>query len=190
MTSADCSTANFSAPLGPLDQPSNPHHYSREPAFTIDPDRLYQATISSPKGDIVICLVPGWAPHTVNSFVTLVRNHFFDGLRWARDPSTAPGGPVIQGGSPTSDLSGGPGYKFNDEKVVSPLYKSGAYQPGAVAMANSGPNSNGSQFFITLSSFTLPASYNLFGEVTSGLNVAALVKKGDLMDITVQEQLP
>jgi len=190
VTSADCSTANFSAPLGPLDQPTSVHHYPREPAFTIDPARLYQATISSPKGEIVICLVPGWAPATVNSFVTLVRNHFFDGLRWARDPSSAPGGPVIQGGSPTSDLSGGPGYKFKDEKVVSPLYKNGAYQPGAVAMANSGPNTNGSQFFITLSSFTLPASYNLFGEVVSGLNVAALVKKGDPMNITVREQLP
>ncbi|HVB53357.1 MAG TPA: peptidylprolyl isomerase, partial [Candidatus Acidoferrales bacterium] len=85
---------------------------------------------------------------------------------------------------------GGPGYKFKDEKVVSPLYKKGAYQPGAVAMANSGPNTNGSQFFITLSSFTLPASYNLFGEVISGLNVAAQVKKGDPMHITVREQLP
>jgi cyclophilin family peptidyl-prolyl cis-trans isomerase len=188
--SADCSSANFSKPLGPLDQPSSVHHYSKEPAFTIDRDRLYQATISSPKGDIVICLVPGWAPHTVNNFVTLARNHFFDGLRWARDPSTAPGGPVIQGGSPSNDLSGGPGFKFNDEKVVSPLYKSSAYQPGAVAMANAGPNTNGSQFFITLSSFSLPASYNLFGEVVSGLNVAALVKKGDPMDITVREQLP
>jgi len=190
VTSADCSSATFSAPLGPLDQPSSAHHYAKAPAFTIDPARLYQATISSPQGDIVVCLVPGWAPNTVNSFVTLVRNHFFGGLRWARDPSTSPGGPVIQGGSPSSDLSGGPGYKFKDEKVVSPLYKKGAYQPGAVAMANSGPNTNGSQFFITLSSFTLPASYNLFGEVISGLNVAAQVKKGDPMHITVREQLP
>jgi cyclophilin family peptidyl-prolyl cis-trans isomerase len=127
---------------------------------------------------------------TVNNFVTLARNHFFDGLRWARDPSTAPGGPVIQGGSPSSDLSGGPGFKFNDEKVVSPVYKSGAYQPGALAMANAGPNTNGSQFFITLSSFTLPPDYNLFGEVISGLSVATKVKKGDTMHITVREQLP
>ncbi|MGH7643112.1 MAG: peptidylprolyl isomerase [Candidatus Dormibacteria bacterium] len=190
VTSADCGSANFSAPLGPLDQPASVHHYAKEPAFTIDPDRLYEATISSPKGDIVVCLVPGWAPHTVNNFVTLVRNHFFDGLRWARDPSTAPGGPVIQGGSPSSDLSGGPGFKFDDEKVVSPLYHKSAYQPGAVAMANAGPNTNGSQFFITLSSFSLPASYNLFGEVVSGLNFAAEVKKGDVMHITVREQLP
>ncbi len=190
VTSTDCSSSNFSAPLGPLDQPASIRHYTKAPALTIDVARLYEATISGPKGDIVICLVPGWAPITVNNFVTLARNHFFDGLRWARDPSTSPGGPVIQGGSPTNDLSGGPGYKFNDEMVVSPLYKGGAYQAGAVAMANAGPNTNGSQFFITLSSFTLSASYNLFGEVISGLNVAAETKKGDLMHITVREQLP
>ncbi|MGA8207589.1 MAG: peptidylprolyl isomerase [Candidatus Dormiibacterota bacterium] len=187
---ADCQGANFGAPLKPLDQPGSVHHYSKEPAFTIDRERLYEATISGPAGDIVVCLVPGWAPVTVNTFVTLARNHFFDGLRWARDPSTAPGGPVIQGGSPSSDLSGGPGFKFKDEKVVSPLYKSGAYQPGAVAMANAGPNTNGSQFFVTLSSFTLPPDYNLFGEVISGLSVATKVKKGDTMHITVREQLP
>ena len=169
---------------------TSPVTSAKAPAFTIDSERLYQATIATADGDIVICLVPGWAPHTVNNFVTLVRNHFFDGLRWGRDPSTAPGGPVIQGGSPNNDLTGGPGYKFDDEKVVSPLYKSSAYQPGSVAMANAGPNTNGSQFFITLSSFSLPASYNLFGEVVSGLNIAAKVKKGDLMNITVREQLP
>ena len=188
--SADCQGANFGPPLKPLDQPASVHHYSKEPAFTINRERLYEATISGPAGDIVVCLVPGWAPVTVNNFVTLARNHFFDGLRWARDPSTAPGGPVIQGGSPSSDLSGGPGFKFDDEKVVSPAYKSGAYQPGAVAMANAGPNTNGSQFFITLSSFTLPPDYNLFGEVISGLSVATSVKKGDTMHITVREQLP
>ncbi|MGH7705895.1 MAG: peptidylprolyl isomerase [Candidatus Dormibacteria bacterium] len=190
VTTADCSSASFSAPLGPLDQPSSVRHYSKEPAFTIDPDRLYEATISGPQGDIVICLVPGWAPKTVNSFVTLARNHYFDGLRWARDPSTSPGGPVIQGGSPSDNLTGGPGYEFKDEKVVSPLYKSGAYQPGAVAMANRGANTNGSQFFITLSKFTLPASYNLFGEVVSGMEVAGKTKKGDAMHVTVREQLP
>ncbi len=190
VTTADCSNARFSAPLQPLDQPASVHHYQRQPAFTIDTQRLYEATISGPRGDIVICLVPGWAPITVNSFVTLARNHFFDGLLWARDPSTAPGGPVIQGGSPNNDLTGGPGYYFKSEKVVSPLYKNGSYQPGAVAMANAGANTNGSQFFITLSSFTLSPDYNLFGEVVSGLQVAAKVRKGDRMQVTVREQLP
>jgi cyclophilin family peptidyl-prolyl cis-trans isomerase len=190
VTTADCAGANFSSLLGPLDQPSSVHHYDKEPAFTIDTQRLYEATISGPKGDIVICLVPGWAPVTVNNFVTLVRNHYFDGLLWGRDPSTSPGGPVIQGGSPNNNLTGGPGFLFKDEKVVSPLYKSSAYQAGAVAMANAGANSNGSQFFITLSSFSLSPDYNLFGEVVSGLDVAGKIRKGEPMHITVREQLP
>ncbi|MDA8329842.1 MAG: peptidylprolyl isomerase [Candidatus Dormibacteraeota bacterium] len=190
VSQSNCEGATFGNPLGPLNQPANVHHYDREPAFTINDQRLYEATISVPEGKIVVCLVPGWAPITVNVFVTLVRNHFFDGLRWARDPSTAPGGPVIQGGSPTNNLSGGPGFQFKSEKVVSPLYKNGAYPAGAVAMANAGPNTNGSQFFITLSSFTLSPDYNLFGEVISGLDVAKRVKKGDPMEITVREQLP
>lgn len=190
MTQANCQGASFGDPLGPLDQPSDVHHYRSEPAMTIDLDRLYEATISGPQGKIVVCLVPGWAPHTVNNFVTLARNHFFDGLRWARDPSTAPGGPVIQGGSPSSNLSGGPGFQFKTEKVVSPLYKDGAYQAGAVAMANAGPDTNGSQFFVTLSAFTLPTDYSLFGEVVSGLEVANQTRKGDRMEITIREQLP
>jgi cyclophilin family peptidyl-prolyl cis-trans isomerase len=74
--------------------------------------------------------------------------------------------------------------------VVSPLYKSSAYQAGAVAMANAGANSNGSQFFITLSSFSLSPDYNLFGEVVSGLDVAGKIRKGEPMHITVREQLP
>ncbi len=190
MSKAGCENATFGAPLGPLAEPSNVHHYDRLPPMTINQHLLYEATITVPQGKIVVCLVPGWAPTTVNTFVTLARNHFFDGLRWARDPSTSPGGPVIQGGSPTNNLSGGPGFQFKSEKVVSPLYAKGAYEPGAVAMANAGPNTNGSQFFITLSTFTLPPDYNLFGEVISGLNVAQKVKKGDPMEIVVREQLP
>ncbi len=190
VTTADCSGANFSNPLPPIDQPASVHHYSHAPAFTIDVHRLYEATITGPAGTIVVCLVPGWAPETVNNFVTLARNHFFDGLDWVRDPSTAPGGPVIQGGSPTNTMSGGPGYKFKDEPVTSPLYSGQAYQPGAVAMANAGPNTNGSQFFVVLSKFTLHPDYNLFGEVVSGLDVAQRVKKGEPMHISVREQIP
>ena len=187
---ADCSKAQFGAPLPPLDQPPNPRHYPAAPPMTIDVHRLYEATITVPEGEIVVCLVPSWAPVTVNVFVTLARNHFFDGLKWARDPSTAPGGPVIQGGSPHDNLTGGPGFQFRSERVVSPMYSGGAYQPGAVAMANAGANTNGSQFFITLSPFTLPPDYNLFGEVVSGLTVAQRVHRGDEMRITVREQLP
>ncbi|MGH7698860.1 MAG: peptidylprolyl isomerase [Candidatus Dormibacteria bacterium] len=190
MTIADCAGANFSAPLGPIDAPPSVHHYQHPPKFTIDPQRLYEATITGPAGVIVVCLVPGWAPETVNNFVTLARNSFFDGLLWGRDPSTPPGGPVIQGGSPHNDLTGGPGYKFKDESVSSPLYSGQAYQPGAVAMANSGPNTNGSQFFVTLATFKLAPSYNLFGEVISGLDVAGKVRRGQPMQISIREQLP
>ncbi|MGH7610504.1 MAG: peptidylprolyl isomerase [Candidatus Dormibacteria bacterium] len=190
VTTAGCSGANFGPVLGPLDEPHSLRHYPHAPAFTIDPQRLYEATITGPYGVIVVCLVPGWAPETVNNFVTLARNHFFDGLLWGRDPSTPPGGPVIQGGSPNSDLTGGPGYKFKDEPVKSPLYKDQAYQPGAVAMANSGPNTNGSQFFVTLAQFKLNAAYNLFGEVVSGLDVAGKVRRGQPMQVEVREQLP
>ncbi|MDA8394929.1 MAG: peptidylprolyl isomerase [Candidatus Dormibacteraeota bacterium] len=190
VSGADCQQAQFGSPLEPLGQPSNPRHYPAAPPMTIDVHRLYEATITVPEGEIVVCLVPSWAPVTVNVFVTLARNHFFDGLKWARDPSTAPGGPVIQGGSPRDNLTGGPGFQFRSEPVHSPMYSKGAYQPGAVAMANAGANTNGSQFFITLSPFTLPPDYNLFGEVVSGLKVAQRVRRGDPMRIVVREQLP
>lgn len=190
MSEANRNGATFGAPLAALDPPADVHHYDRAPAMTIDSDKLYQATITVPQGKIVLCLVPGWAPISVNNFVTLARNHFFDGLRWGRDPATPPGGPVIQGGSPNNNMTGGPGYQFESEKVVSPLYRGGTYQAGAVAMANAGRDTNGSQFFITLAGFPLPPDYNLFGEVTSGMELVARVKRGDTMEISISEQLP
>ncbi len=182
-----CRRARFGPALRPLGEPRTLHRYRHAPPMTIDVARLYQATISGPAGRFTVCLVPSWAPHTVNVFVTLARNHFFDGLRWVRDPTTAPGGPVIQGGSPTDTAAGGPGFAFPDEPVRGPLYAGGRYLPGAVAMANSGPNTNGSQFFVTLQPFTLPPSYNLFGEVTQGLPVARRVRKGEPMTVVVRE---
>jgi len=188
-TAAGCAHARFGPVLRPLNPPRTLHRYPREPAMTINLQRLYLATVSGPAGRFEVCLVPSWAPHTVNVFVTLARNRFYDGLSWVRDPSTAPGGPVIQGGSPSDTAAGGPGFAFPDEVVRGPLYRGGQYRPGAVAMANSGPNTNGSQFFVTLQPFTLPASYNLFGEVTRGLAVARRVRRGQAMTITVREAL-
>ncbi|HUY60502.1 MAG TPA: peptidylprolyl isomerase [Candidatus Dormibacteraeota bacterium] len=187
---SQCAHARFGPALPPLDAPASLHRYRAAPPFTIDVHRLYLATITGPAGRISICLVPSWAPHTVNNFVMLARNHFFDGLTWVRDPSTAPGGPVLQGGSPLDTMAGGPGYTFADEPVRGPLYRAGAYLPGAVAMANSGPDTNGSQFFITLSRFTLAPHYNLFGAVIQGLTVARHVRKGQPMTITVRAALP
>jgi cyclophilin family peptidyl-prolyl cis-trans isomerase len=189
MSEANPTEVAFGPPLSPLDPPADVHHYDRVPALTIDVEKLYQATITVPAGKIVVCLVPAWAPVTVNTFVTLARNHFFDGLCWGRDPSTPPGGPVIQGGSPNNNMTGGPGFQFQSEKVLSPLYRGNTYQAGSVAMANAGPNTNGSQFFINLAGFPLPPDYNLFGEVTSGMELVVKVKRGDPMEITVSEQL-
>jgi cyclophilin family peptidyl-prolyl cis-trans isomerase len=128
----------------------------------------------------VLCLQPALAPNTVNNFVALARNHFYDGLTFHRvEPNF-----VIQGGDPKHDGTGGPGYSFADEPVHN------LYVDGAVAMANSGPNTNGSQFFICTGTqcSTLQPQYNLFGKVQSGLDIAKLTQKGDVMAISVAEQ--
>src|SRR6202043_1913838 len=139
---ADCTTATFGAPLVPLNEPANPHVYSAAPAQTIDTTKLYEATITTARGKIVLCLQPNLAPVTVNNFVTLARNHFYDGIPFHRIVA----GFVDQGGDPNcigmvppppaspsgSCGQGGPGYQFNDEPVK------GAYTVGCLAMANSG----------------------------------------------------
>jgi cyclophilin family peptidyl-prolyl cis-trans isomerase len=177
---ADCSAAGFGPPLAPLDPPADRHRYSAPPPMRIDVTRLYQATITTSRGRIVLCLEPRLAPLTVNNFVTLARNQFYDGLTFHRVEASF----VIQGGDPKGDGTGGPGYSFNDEPVHN------SYVDGAVAMANSGPNTNGSQFFICTGSqcATLQPLYNLFGKVQSGLDVAQRVQKGDAMSVSVAEQ--
>ncbi|HET9050468.1 MAG TPA: peptidylprolyl isomerase [Candidatus Dormibacteraeota bacterium] len=175
-----CTTASFGAPLAPLHPPSDIHVYSAAPAMTIDTSKLYEATIATPKGTIVLCLDPQLAPATVNNFVTLARNHFYDGLKWHRVVADF----VIQGGDPKGDGSGGPGYQFADEPVKA------TYAVGAVAMANSGKNTNGSQFFICIGSQCPPLQpqYNLFGTVVTGQDVADKIVQGDAMTtMTVAE---
>jgi cyclophilin family peptidyl-prolyl cis-trans isomerase len=185
---ADCSTASFGNPLGPLNPPSDVHVYSAAPAMTISTTKLYQLTITTAKGTMVGCLQPNLAPNTVNAIVTLARNHFYDGLKFHRVEA----GFVIQGGDPQGTGSGGPGFKFNDEPVLN------TYVDSALAMANSGANTNGSQFFVCLPKAggggpgqcsTLPHQYNLFGKLQSGLDVAATIAVGDVMQtVTVREQ--
>ena len=196
---ADCTTATFGQPLQPLNQPADVHKYSAPPAMTIDTTKLYQATITTAKGNIVLCLQPNLAPNTVNVLVTLMRNHYYDGIPFHRVcPHTADsscGGPLAidQGGDPNciGNVSGstcgqgGPGFQFADEPVRQ------GYVTGAVAMANSGANTNGSQFFICTGDDTsLPKSYNLFAMVeTSSLAVAKQITKGDVMQtVTVAQQ--
>ena len=132
--------------------------------MTVDPNKTYVATIETSEGDLTADLYVKDAPKTVNNFVFLAREHFYDGLTFHR---VIPGF-VVQGGDPQGNGSGGPGYKFADE-----LPKAGAYKVGSLAMANSGPNTNGSQFFICTDDLTgrLPKNYTLFGVVTKGLDI-------------------
>lgn len=146
---------------------------AQPPAFQIDTDRHYEVTIETPKGRMVLDLDPALAPNTVNHFVVNARNGFYDGLTFHR---VVPGF-VIQGGDPEGTGRGGPGYRFADEPVQ------GEYTLGAVAMANAGPDTNGSQFFICIEDCrqSLQPLYNLFGYVTEGIEVAQAVQVGDVM---------
>lgn len=131
-----------------------------------------QVKITTPKGAIVFTLDAVQAPLAVSNFVYLANQGYFNGLTWHR---VVPGF-VIQGGDPLGTGYGGPGYAFADETVT------GEYTTGAVAMANSGPNTNGSQFFIVLEDQpTLPKSYTIFGRVTSGMEAVKGIVQGDTM---------
>jgi peptidylprolyl isomerase len=134
------------------------------PEMGIDPSKRYTATMETSLGTIVIALDPVAAPKTVNNFVFLAAHHYYDGIIFHRIIK----GFMCQGGDPTGTGRGGPGYKFVDE-----LPKPGRYEIGSVAMANAGPNTNGSQFFIVSgqSGVQLPPHYSLFGKVVKGLDV-------------------
>jgi cyclophilin family peptidyl-prolyl cis-trans isomerase len=151
------------------------------PAYEINDDALYDVTIATDKGDIVLELDPRLAPNTVNNFVALARQGYYDNVAFHRVVPDF----VIQGGDPEGSGSGGPGYTFADEPVR------GEYTHGAVAMANAGPNTNGSQFFICIDDCTrkLDKAYNLFGYVTAGLDVTDRIAVGDVMrSVTVAER--
>lgn len=147
----------------------------------IDPAHRYVATITTERGDIVIALDPARAPQSVNNFVFLAREGFYDGLTFHRIVDDF----VIQGGCPEGTGRGGPGYRFDDEPVQ------GEYEAGAMAMANSGPNTNGSQFFICTvdDRHKLTKSYNLFGQVVRGMDVVGSIRQNDVMrSVTVTEE--
>jgi len=147
----------------------------------IDVSKTYRVTVDSSKGTFAMDLMPSLAPRTVNNFVALARGGYYDGLTFHRYVPDF----VIQGGDPTGMGTGGPGYKFGDEPVK------GSYREGAVAMANAGPNTNGSQFFIcnTDCQSKLAPSYNLFGYVIDGMDVVKQLRQGDKMEkLTVEER--
>jgi cyclophilin family peptidyl-prolyl cis-trans isomerase len=151
------------------------------PAMQIDLDTVYQVVIDTDKGSITMELDPKLAPKTVNNFISLARDGYYDGLTFHRVVSEF----VVQGGDPEGSGRGGPGNKFADEPVK------GEYTLGAVAMANAGPNTNGSQFFICIDDCRrkLQPLYNLFGYVIDGIEVAQDIEQGDVMQsLTISER--
>jgi cyclophilin family peptidyl-prolyl cis-trans isomerase len=141
--------------------------WSSPPPMTIDQNKTYTALMDTNYGKITIQLFPKDAPIAVNSFIFLSRQNYFNNTKFHRIVK----GFVIQGGDPTGTGSGGPGYKFADEKVTRD------YLPGTLAMANAGPNTNGSQFFICLADLSgrLPKNYTIFGIVTDGMDVVTKI---------------
>jgi cyclophilin family peptidyl-prolyl cis-trans isomerase len=160
----------MATPEAPAADGSSPQQrkFDEEPPMLIDPAKRYTATMVTSHGTMVIALDPLAAPKTVNSFVFLARYHYYDGVIFHR---IIPGF-VLQGGDPTGTGTGGPGYKFKDE-----LPAPGRYQIGSLAMANSGPHTNGSQFFVISGpdGARLPPQYALFGAVVSGGEVVTAI---------------
>ena len=153
---------------------------AQPPATEIDASKIYRATVTTDRGVMVLDLDPALAPNTVKNFDALARQGYYDGLTFHRVVPDF----VIQGGCPEGSGRGGPGYKFADEPVQ------GEYTLGAVAMANSGKNTNGSQFFVCIDDCTrkLTKDYNLFGYVVDGIDVALDTQVGDVMRTVVIEE--
>ena len=141
-------------------------HYESPPELTIDLSKTYTAKIDTSAGAVTVEFYSADAPQTVNNFVFLARDGFYDGVIFHR---TIPGF-MIQGGDPTGTGTGGPGYRFRDE-----FHDNTTYSRGTLAMANAGPNTNGSQFFICHDNVGLPNAYTIFGEVTDGLDVVDVI---------------
>jgi peptidyl-prolyl cis-trans isomerase B (cyclophilin B) len=149
--------------------------------MTIDPSKKYSATLETSSGTIVVDLFAKDAPKTVNNFVFLARDGFYDGTVFHRVISDF----MIQGGDPTGSGRGGPGYRFEDETKNNP----NKHKVGSLSMANAGPNTNGSQFFIThVETGWLDGKHTVFGQVRSGQDVVNTVKQGDtLKSVKIEE---
>lgn len=157
--------------------------YNAAPQMQIDSKKSYTATLDTTKGKIVCELFAKDAPNTVNNFVFLAREKFYDGLKFHRVISDF----MIQGGDPMGTGSGGPGYKFADEVKGNPR----KHKVGSLSMANAGPNTNGSQFFIThIATDWLDGKHTVFGQVKdkSGQDVVNSIKQGDaIKSVTIEE---
>lgn len=162
MAPTPCPAADGSSPVR--------RKFDEPPPMCIDPARRYTAAMETSMGSMTIALDPIAAPRTVNNFVVLARYHYYDGVIFHRIIKDF----MCQGGDPDGTGRGGPGYRFADE-----LPKPGRYQIGSLAMANAGPDTNGSQFFIVSgpAGTRLPPQYSLFGQVVAGLDVVDAMQK-------------
>ena len=156
--------------------------WKNSPDLTIDISKNYLVTMDTNRGTIELELYPEHAPVTVNNFVFLINEGFYDGVKFHRVIANF----MIQGGDPTGTGRGGPGYRFQDEIYGNPL----KHGTGVLSMANAGPNTNGSQFFITHSPQPhLDGRHTVFGRVTAGMDVVNAIQQGDVMEkVTVTEQ--
>jgi len=154
--------------------------YSAPPAMTIDTSKQYTATIETNKGDLVLELFASDVPNTVNNFVFLAREGFYDGTKFHRVIA----GFMAQGGDPSGTGAGGPGYTFADE------FTEHTHVTGALSMANRGANTNGSQFFITYApQHHLDNHHSVFGQLIEGMDVLKAIKQGDtIIRITIDER--
>src|SRR5271165_6863131 len=155
--------------------------YSSPPAMTIDSKKKYAASFETSRGTIVCDLFAKDAPKTVNNFVFLAREGFYDGTVFHRVIADF----MVQGGDPTGSGRGGPGYRFEDETSKNP----NKHKVGSLSMANAGPNTNGSQFFIThIATDWLDGKHTVFGQVTKGQDVVNAIKQGDQLKAVVIEE--
>jgi peptidyl-prolyl cis-trans isomerase B (cyclophilin B) len=154
--------------------------YESPPAMQVDTTRTYKVSIETDRGTIELDLLPEHAPKTVNNFVFLAQDGFYDGVTFHRVISDF----MIQTGDPTGTGRGGPGYRFEDECQGNPL----RHERGVISMANAGPNTNGSQFFITHGPQPhLDGRHTVFGKVTKGMDVVDAIRQGDSMQkVTVR----
>lgn len=149
--------------------------YDSQPEMTIDTSKVYRVTMETSKGSIVLDLFPEHAPKTVNNFLFLAGDGFYDNVSFHRVIPNF----MIQGGDPTGTGRGGPGYLFEDELKGNPL----KHQTGVISMANAGPNTNGSQFFITHGPQPhLDGRHTVFGRVVEGQDVVDAVDQGDVIN--------
>jgi cyclophilin family peptidyl-prolyl cis-trans isomerase len=156
---AGCQTAAVATPT--TGSTTKVGQWTAPPAMTIDPNKQYVAVIKTSEGDLTAELFSKDAPMTVNNFVFLANQGFYENVKFHRIIK----GFMVQSGDPTGTGAGGPGYRFNDEPVKR------KYLRGTLAMANAGPNTNGSQFFIMHQDYQLQPNYTIFGQVTTGLDV-------------------